>query len=154
KKDEEPEDDSYDMYMTSVSRNPLELNNATDEELMQLHLLSPIQIKNFIAYRNLLGPLISVHELQAIPGWDLEDIRQLLPFIKISPDVSLLSVLSERWKHGENEVLIRTGRVLEKSRGYEKPVQTGEDYYMGSPQKLFVRYTYNYKQLLSFGFSG
>ena len=35
-----------------------------------------------------------------------------------------------------------------------KPDKPGNSYYEGSAQKIFIRYTYNYKQLLAFGFTG
>jgi Helix-hairpin-helix motif len=154
KKDEEPDDDSYEMDLETLMKNPLNLNMATEEDLIQLHMLSVVQIKNFISYRKMLGPLLSLHELQAVPGWELENIRQLLPFVKLSRNESLYSAFRDRWTGGDNAVLVRVARVLEKSRGYNIPAQPGAQYYMGSPTKLFLRYTYNYKQLLFFGFSG
>ncbi|MEJ0080439.1 MAG: helix-hairpin-helix domain-containing protein [Puia sp.] len=66
----EPTDDSYDMDLTEFTRHPMNLNEATAEDLTQLHLLNVLQIRNFISYRKLLGSLLSVHELQAVPGWD------------------------------------------------------------------------------------
>jgi hypothetical protein len=154
KKDDQPEDDSYEMDLETLIKNPMNLNRATEEDLMQLHLLTVIQIKNFISYRHLLGPLLSIHELQAVPGWEVEDIRQLLPFVRITRDESIYSALHNRWNGGDHALIIRTGRVLEKSKGYDIPVQPATQYYMGSPLKLFLRYTYNYKQLMTFGFTG
>jgi hypothetical protein len=153
KKDDEPENDSYEMDLETLIKCPLNLNVATGEDLIQLHLLSVVQIKNFLSYRKLLGPLLSLHELQAVPGWELENIRQLLPFIKIMQSESLYSSLSTRLSGGDNTLIIRTARVLEKSRGYDIPDRPGSQYYLGSPLKLFLRYTYNCKQLLTFGFA-
>ncbi len=154
KKENEPEDDSYELDMQSFRDHPVNMNTVTEDELTQMRLLGILQISNFISYRKLLGPLLSLHELQAVPGWDLETIRRLLPFIVVDRDESLSSALSERWKAGDATLLIRTARTLEKSVGYEKPVKPATSYYLGSPQNLFIRYTYNYKQLLAFGFAG
>src|SRR5712672_1181781 len=70
KNDSEPEDDSYETDMMLFSKHPMNLNSATAEDLVQLHILGVLQIRNLISYRKLLGPLLSVHELQAVPGWD------------------------------------------------------------------------------------
>ena len=49
---------------------------------------------------------------------------------------------------------MRASRVIEKSKGFEKPFKPGDSYYEGDPQNIFIRYTYNYKQLLAYGFTG
>ena len=154
KNDTEPEDDSYEMDLDHFSRHPLNLNMATAEDLIQLHLLQALQVSDFIAYRKLLGPLLTVHELQAVPGWDIETIHRLLPYIMVGRDESVYSALKERWNGGDANFLLRAAQSLEKSRGFEKPVKPGASYYEGSAQKIFIRYTYNYKQLMLYGFTG
>ncbi len=154
KNDAEPTDDSYEMDLTEFARHPMNLNTVTAEDLIQLHMLNFLQITNFISYRKLLGSLLSVHELQAIPGWDLETIRHIIPYIRVGRDESVYSALKERWTGGNASILLRAGQVLEKSKGFEKPSGPDASYYEGSAQHYFVRYNYNYKQLLSYGFSG
>ncbi len=154
KNDAEPTDDSYEMDLTEFARHPLNLNTASADDLMQLHMLNVLQIRNFISYRKLLGPLLSLHELQAVPGWDLGTIRALIPYIRIGRDESVYSDVKERWTGGDASVILRAGQVLEKSKGFEKPAGPDASYYEGSPQNYFIRYNYNYKQLLSYGFTG
>jgi hypothetical protein len=154
KNDAEPTDDSYEMDLAEFARHPLNLNTASADDLIQLHLLNILQIRNFISYRKLLGLLLSVHELQAVPGWDLATIRRLIPYIRVGREESVYSALRERWKGGDASVLLRAGQVLEKSKGFEKPSNPDASYYEGSAQNIFLRYHYNYKQLLSFGFTG
>ena len=154
KNDAEPTDDSYEMDLTEFARHPMNLNTATADDLIQLHMLNVLQIRNFISYRKLLGSLLSVHELQAVPGWDLVTIRRLIPYVRIGRDESVYSALKERWAGGDASLLMRAGQVLEKSKGFEKPSGPDASYYEGSPQNYFIRYNYNYKQLLSYGFTG
>jgi hypothetical protein len=154
KNNAEPTDDSYEMDLSVLARHPINLNTSSADELFQLHMLNALQIENCLSYRKLLGSLLSIYELQAVPGWDLETIRRLIPFIRIGSDESVYSVLKDRWKRGDASVLIRTGQVLEKSKGFEKPAGPDASYYEGSAQNLFIRYDYNYKQLLSYGFTG
>src|ERR1700712_983426 len=63
KNDAEPKDDSYEMDLTEFASHPMNLNTATADDLIQLHMLNALQIRNFISYRNLLGSLLSLHEL-------------------------------------------------------------------------------------------
>ncbi|HEV3224416.1 MAG TPA: helix-hairpin-helix domain-containing protein [Puia sp.] len=154
KKDSEPEDDSYELDLEYFRRHPLNLNTAAEEDLIHLQILEVLQVKNFISYRKLLGPLLSVYELQSVPGWDIGTIRKLLPYIMIGQNESVYSALKERWKGGDEAVLIRAAQVIEKAKGFIKPDKPGNSYYEGSAQKIFIRYTYNYKQLLAFGFTG
>jgi len=149
-----PLDDSYDLDLDYFKRHPLNLNSADESKINRLQILTVLQVKNFISYRNLLGPLLSIREMQAVPGWDIETIRQLLPYVVVGNDESLYSTMKERWKGGDADVLVRVSEVIEKSKGYERPVEPGASYYEGSPQNIFIRYTYNYKQLLAFGFTG
>ncbi|HXB31326.1 MAG TPA: helix-hairpin-helix domain-containing protein, partial [Puia sp.] len=137
RKETEPEDDSYELDLDYFIRHPLNLNTADEEDLIQLHLLEVLQVKNFISYRKLLGRLLSIYELQAIPGWDIGTIHRLLPYIKINRDESVYSALKERWKGGDAAVLMRTAQVIEKAKGFMKPVEPGNSYYEGSAQKIF-----------------
>jgi hypothetical protein len=154
RKGSEPEDDSYELNLEEFSRHPLNLNAASGEDLVQLHLLNALQIGNFISYRKLLGPLLTLRELQAVPGWDIEIIRELLPYIRVAQNEPIYTVLRKRWSGGNGTFLVRAAQVLEKSRGFKKPASPDASYYEGSAQKIFIRYTYNYKQLLTYGFSG
>ena len=152
--DAEPEDDSYELDLDEFRRHPLNLNSASEQDLTRLRLLTVLQTKNFISYRELLGALLSIHECQAIPGWDLETIHRILPYILVGRDESVYSALKERWQGGDAAFLIRIARVLEKSKGFQKPLHPESSYYEGSADKIFIRYLYNYKQLLSYGFTG
>ncbi len=64
--------------------DPLPLNRATREELSALPLLDEHQIESFLYYRQRYGNLVSLYELQAVPGWDLATIRAILPFVRLS----------------------------------------------------------------------
>ena len=42
KNDAQPTDDSYEMDLSILASHPLNLNTATSDELVQLHLLNPV----------------------------------------------------------------------------------------------------------------
>jgi DNA uptake protein ComE-like DNA-binding protein len=147
-------DDSYLQQQEHFKKHPMNMNTATAEELNELGILSALQLQQFLLYRRLLGRLVNLYELQAVPGWDIATIRNLLPFITVADDRSLVERLKERWRGGDNILLVRYGQAMEKSKGYSKPAGTAGNYYLGSPGKIYMRYGYNYKNLLQWGLLG
>lgn len=146
----EPEDDAYLQTMLQLRKNKLNLNNIEESELKQLQLISGLQIENLLKYKRLLGNLISVYELQAIPGWDVETIQKMLPFVRVGDDKPLSVNLKQRLTSGEHSLLKRFQQVLEKSNGFTRPDSTALRY-PGSPLKALFRYKYTFRNLLQFG---
>ena len=149
--DAETEDDSYLQDMTQFQKDPVNLNSADENTLKDLKVLSALQIQNLVSYRKLLGNLLDIYELQAVPGWDLQTISKARPFITVGNELNVLESIRKRISAGEHSLLLRFTQVLERSRGYlADPVSTS-GYYPGSPQKLLLRYKYVYKNLLEYG---
>jgi hypothetical protein len=148
----ETEDDTYLQDLEHFKKNPVNLNTADADELKQLRIITDLQIANLISYRNIFGKLISIYELQAVPAWDVSTIRKILPFITTQVALSLKAEAGKRFREGDHSLLLRVIQVLEKSRGFDKT--TSGTKYLGSPQKIFFRYRYTYKNLLQFGVTG
>jgi hypothetical protein len=148
----ETEDDSYLQELEQFRRNPINLNTADADELKQLRIVTDLQIAHLISYRNLFGKLISIYELQAVPAWDVNTIRKLLPFVTTATPVVLADEAGKRFREGEHSLLLRVTQVLEKANGFNKSIPGTK--YLGSPQRIFFRYRYNYKNLLQFGLVG
>ncbi len=149
--DAETEDDSYLQEMVQFIKNPVNLNSADEYLLKDLKVLSPLQIQNLISYRRMLGKFISLYELQAIPGWDLNTIRRVRPYIAVNNKERIFESIGTRLKKGEHSLLLRVSQVLERSKGYLLDGSTATNYYQGSPQRLLLRYKYMYKNLLQYG---
>jgi Helix-hairpin-helix motif len=145
----ETEDDSYLQDIEQFRKNPINLNTADADELKRLRIVTDLQIENLISYRNIFGKLISIYELQAVPAWDVKTIHKLLPFVTIAAQFTLAEDGKRRFHDGEHSLLIRISQVLEKSKGFDK--STSGTKYMGSPERIFLRYRYTYKNLLQFG---
>lgn len=149
--DVETEDDSYLQQMEQFLKDPVNLNSADESQLKALQLLTPLQIQHLILYRNLVGKLIDMYELQAIPGWDLQTIQKLRPYICVSLQVDVLGTLKSRLRNGEHRILIRGLQVLERAKGYLLDSSSATNFYPGSPQKIMLRYKYSFKDLLQYG---
>ncbi|MFN8251983.1 MAG: helix-hairpin-helix domain-containing protein [Ferruginibacter sp.] len=147
--DAETEDDYYQQQLEYFRRHPLNLNTAEPDELRELGLLSPNQLMNFIRYRKLLGKLIDVYELQAVPGWDIGLIAKLRPFITVNTAITAIKGMREKLRDGESTLMARLGRVLESAKGFGGDIAAGG--YAGSRDKVLVRYKYKFKNVLQYG---
>ena len=146
--DEEPKDDNFLQQLEYFRKHPINLNSATLEELQAIRFLNELQIASFFRYRSLLGNLIDIHELQAVPGWNLITISKILPFVTVGNALSTKENFRSRFHNGDNTILFRISSVLEKSKGYNTTLNT---HYLGDRNHLMFRYRYQYKDLLYFG---
>ena len=149
--DAETEDDYYLQQMQLYIKNPVNLNTASESELRELRIVNPIQIQNLISYRNLFGKFINIYELQAIPAWSVELIQKIRLYVSISDEVKLINTLHQRLSGGEHSMLTRVTQTLERSKGFLIDSSAATNFYPGSPQKLLLRYKYQFKNLLQYG---
>jgi len=137
--------------------HPLNLNFASEEEFRRLVFLNSIQIYNLMAYRESYGRFVSVYELQAIEGFDMETIQKILPYIKISKDKEKIPISFKRLvKYSGHEFLFRYQQILEEQKGYapiddSTLLENPNSRYLGSPQKYYFRYGYNYYNKIRWG---
>lgn len=149
--DEETEDDGYLQELARFLKYPINLNRADEADLENLRVLSPMQIQNLVLYRSVLGQLLSIYELQAVPGWDIATIQKIRPYVAVSNLQTALETFAQRLRGGDKTIMIRVIQTLEKSRGYLLDPGVANNFYRGSPQRLFVRYKYQFKNLLQYG---
>lgn len=150
-----------DLYGTLLNfyQSPLNLNTAGPEELRALPLLSEAQVAALLLHRRTTGPLLSVYELQAVPGWTVRTIERVAPFVTVaSPNPNAVrGPLWQRIKNEENNaVMLRYERVMQQRKGYA-PVDTFQGRptlrYLGSPDALALRYRVSHAHDFSLGFT-
>jgi len=151
------EDISYeDLYesLLQVHLHPIDLQNATADELQSLFILSPLQIKEFLAYRENFGPLLAIHELQAVPQWDLPTIYKIMPFVSLSTNRKTTGPANlKKLLGGENAYLIvRQRRFMETRKGYipRDSLQSNSPY-LGDPNDIYARLRIQQPGDFSFG---
>lgn len=149
----ETEDDTYLQSMMQFRRNKLNLNVADASELKELRVLSELQIQNLLRYRQLLGHLVNIFELQAVPLWDIETIQRVLPYVRVETPMSFAAEVGQRFTAGNHSILIRGQQVLENTEGFSRP-DTITNRYLGSRQRVFFRYKYAYRNLFQYGIVG
>lgn len=140
--------------LAQLLSNPIDLNQAGPEELRSLFVLREEQIAQFLRYRQEQGPLLSVYELQAVPGFDPATLYRLIPFVTVNDPSAVLGktfikrVVSEK----NNFFIARYEHTLEDKKGY-LPETDSSSRYAGSPDKLYTRFRINRTGDFSFGFT-
>ena len=139
--------------LSFYKKNPVDLNHAKPEQLKELVFLSALQISNLQKHIRKNGLLKDVLELQGIDDFDAETIRRLMPFVTVKQEAGYRSLLSlqQVLNNGNSELMLRYGQVLKKQKGYE---DLPGSRYLGSPQKLLLKYRYNLGDQAFFSFTG
>ena len=133
---------------------PLDLNRATEVELRELQLLDDGQVNSFLAYRDRVGELVNLYELQAVPALDLNTIRRLLPFVRVGGRLDDLNLTPRQMlAQGDRELFLRWNRILERQRGFTLGPEDATNYYLGDPNQFYLRFRHRYSNRLSFGFT-
>ncbi|TGE25664.1 hypothetical protein E5K00_10875 [Hymenobacter aquaticus] len=155
--DQVPYEDLYETLLLYY-QTPLNLNTASREELRALLLLSETQISALLEHRQAQGNLISLYELQSVDGFDLRTIYRVSPFVAVQSSVgnAARGPLWKRIAQEENNALfVRYERILQDRQGYAAPdtTSTGRpaSRYLGSPDKLLVRYRVSHQRDFSLG---
>ena len=140
--------------------NPINLNDATKEELIDLQLLNDFQIQALLYYQSKNKGFASVYELRTIDGFDPDIIQQILPFITVVPIESKRKIRPKNvLKYGRDELIVRHIRTLPASIGYETisdsaQAENPNAKYLGSPDRVYARYRFRYSKTISAGITG
>lgn len=130
--------------------NPMDLNQATAEQLKELLFLSPLQINDILNYRSLNGSFIDKLELQSIQSLDAETISLLLNFVKVENPSPLQNLSAKKLiEKGNHDLIFRTGQIIQKQAGFLSSDVSKLPNFLGSPLKLLTRYRFNYANTLA-----
>jgi hypothetical protein len=145
--------DTYQEILNDLKENPIDLNNADFEALAKTGLFTSAQIIDILNYRKRMNGFTTIYELQALESLDLPTIRKLLPYITIGPLDQKYKVPLKRMAFGgKYQLFLRYTQTLETQKGYTI-TDTNRSRYLGSPQRYYVRFRYNYSTKVSYGFT-
>ncbi len=140
--------------------NKINLNTASKELLAQLGFLNAFQIYNLLEHRRKYGRIVSFYELEYLNGFDPAVLSKLEYFTYLGPVDTRKYHLKDVLTKGRHTTLVRFQRGLEERRGYElrRRVRAGDStigsYYLGDPNRVFLRHRYVFGNVFSFGFTG
>ena len=129
-----------DLY--TLNESPIDLNHTSEEELSLLYFLSPQQIDEILLYAD-KHPFQSLYELRLIQSLADYEIRDLLPFVKITNDQSQITNyklnVKDVFTHANHEIIARIdARNIEAFEGTD-------------PMYVQTRYRFDYQRRVIFG---
>lgn len=137
--------------------HPINLNNAKEIDLKDLGLLNDIQINSLLKHIEDHGKLITFEELQSIKGFDLESIQLIQPFTEVKGDIDQVRIsVNNMLSEGSAQLFLRYSRILEEQEGFssiskEELEENPNRRYLGSQDRIYSRFRFNYSNRLSFG---
>jgi len=130
--------------LNELHRNPMDLNAATFEQLLQIPVIDEQEVSDIVEYRKKNYPIRSFGELQFIPSLsrDERDIIPLFAYIKEeSYDIdSVQRIIPHRiWRDSRNEIYLRSDVPLYTKAGGKKDAKNP---YQGSKIHQQMRYSF------------
>lgn len=142
-------------HIQELVEQPLNINSASKEELIDLPLMNDVLVEAISYYLYRYGPMKDVAELKLIEG--INDIRYNLlhHLVYVGPTnekktsfPSLHTILEQ----GKHDIRLQVGRTLEEKKGYSRTSEPSQQY-QGDAWASTVRYGFNFKKNLQFGFT-
>jgi hypothetical protein len=126
--------------LEGFANNPLELNTATRDDLLRLHLLSESQVDQIIGYRTKTGVILSIYELASLEEFTPELLQKLEPCLAFENEQKV-----EGRKKPTMDLLVRG------SESWSEPEILDKKKYFGSAEKYYLRMKASYGKL-TYGF--
>ena len=147
--EEEPDYQSITESFGGERIRTLPLANLTRKSLEKVPFLDKNQVDNILKYIEETGPILSVHELQSIPGLDTATIRKLFPWLAPGdPAQGIPLTLRNAVTRGRHGLVFTLSHGLEEKKGYRTNA------YAGSSIKEVFRYSYTFSNRLKAALSG
>jgi hypothetical protein len=145
-----PESVFSDEYLIEEIRIK-NLNKVSRSALDKIPWLTPLHVENLLDYIDRSGPLVSIYELQAVPGWDLSTVRMTAAVAEV-PETGAYydprSIKEQLQQEGGVELQFRLKRRVQLSRGY---LEKGKSSFRGAPYYWLGRFRYQKKGNLRIG---
>ena len=135
-------------------QNPLDLNKATASELLAVPFFSSFQVSEILDHRKTFGDFLCVYELQVLPSFGTEDIRNIIPFIGLKTLTLKIGDVREIWKQGSHQFLTLTETSSPRKKGSlitDTLTDLSVNHYLGSGVYSNFRYRFDYNRLVSYG---
>ena len=140
-------EDTYDM-LCELEQQPLDLNEATREELESLPFLSGQQVEALVEYLYRYGPMKSMNELRMISALSQVQAELLRQFAYVADDGPEPAPVPRRGKKkGQHELTGNVSVPFYRREG-------DRNGYLGYPYRHWFRYQYTRKDAVRLGVVG
>lgn len=140
-----------------ITENQININGEDIEVLTELKFISIFDLENIKKYIKEYGNLQFIEELYEIEGLDNNTIEMIKPLICFNDSKKKKLKLNDILKYGKNKVIFEVDQCLNTKKGYTNINDSTlyknlNSIYLGSPQKLCLRYNYSYNNRIETGF--
>jgi hypothetical protein len=143
-------DATYERLAGYLDR-PADLNNDDLEDFVSMGLLTDGHIFALRSHIQSVGRLISIYELQSVPGFNADLIRRIRPFVTVGGNLwDLRQPLKSIVLQGDNQIAMRWSRTVQEQRGYTVDDE-GLPRYLGDPNRVYLRYRHRNENRVSYG---
>ena len=143
------ESDLYDQ-LEQLLLNPVNLNDATLDDLLRIPLIDNPDARLIINHRNKFGAFFSLNELNAVENLDRELIKKIIPFLYIDK-----KPVGEIETPGKIETITSKSNLFLRSR-YITALQQNEGFlenrFVGSKPKIYNRLLVKYSNQFQAGY--
>ncbi|MBO5854527.1 MAG: helix-hairpin-helix domain-containing protein [Bacteroidales bacterium] len=142
----------------SIVENPININSDDIDQLAEFKFISIFQLEKIKNYRKNYGDFLYFEELYEVDELDEKSIELIKPLISFeNKNISDKIFLKDIFKYGKNKILFEVNQCLNKKKGYEDISDSTlydnpNSIYLGSPQKIYLRYNFSYKNNIEAGF--
>ena len=152
--DIDPEESELDLeelieFLENLAGNPMNVNRAGVDELLQIPGLNFRLAQNIVNHRSREAPFATIEDLLNVNGIGPATLTRIRPYITVGTrlDLSRDLYLNPRFwtNNGRFEGFSRYQQVLQDQEGYSRPDTLGG--YVGSPVKYFQRFRYTSNHL-------
>lgn len=142
--DTEFDSEQMTQFLQELAENPININNANVNALLQIPGLNLKLARGIIEYRSEVKPFETIEELDEVSGIGRVTLEQVRPYVTVGSGLELGRALYTNPRYwtadGEFQMFSRFQRDLQEARGYQQPPQEGG--YIGSPIKYYQRIGY------------
>jgi len=145
------DDESLFNLLLQYKKNPLNVNEITREDLAVLFFLNPIQIDDFIKYRNLMGSFISLYELQSIPSWDANTIELVKEIFFLPQNKISYKKINEAFTDGDFYFINCLEQTINSKNANQSDSIHSFNVKSFNPFHFFIKYEYRFKNYMEYG---
>lgn len=147
--EETDSEDEYNLQQLShFKKHPVSLNGSPDE-LRAFPLFDALMVENLLEYRRLLGNLVSIYELQAVPGFSIETMRNIQHLVTVHTKRVEIASLRKKLTTGERSIIVRPVLLVQDQDGFSGA--GGAKRFAGSKPGLYLKYKYAFQKTLQYG---
>ncbi|WP_372903013.1 ComEA family DNA-binding protein [Rhodohalobacter sp.] len=136
-------------FLQTLANNPLNVNRAGIDELLQVPGMNFRLAQSIVEYRNREAPFEELDDLIDVSGIGQATLNRIRPYLTVSRGLDRgrdLYLNPRYWtRNSRTEGFSRYQQTLEKQRGYQRPDTLGG--FVGSPVKYYQRYRYSSNHL-------